>query len=230
MLVRTVSLLSLPSIPSVGPMDVALFLAGVLLPVGLYLVAQRTAGFSVQDAAVVMLGVFALGSVLYAVQQGLIPTSMTIPTVSLTDVLLFVIGGAIPISLYALAGQTRNVSRSDAVLVIGGLLVLVLLVMVYDTGLLSVSLPSIAIPMIDLPTVTFTEQLMLIVALSIPITIFKIGQLTRIIKWVDVTVAMGLMIVPTVIILGLGGYVESATATAAMGILLAHAIGIIVVD
>lgn len=81
-----------------------------------------------------------------------------------------------------------------------------------------------------IPNFTMPELLAIIVSTTIPLAAYQVIQLTRVIKWSDVVVFIGLALIPSAAILGLLSHLSGAAVTGLAGIMTAHALGIIDTD
>lgn len=152
---------------------------------------------------------------------------MALPLVSLPSLslpvlaVLLVLAIAIPVAFYMwTAGQSDNPGGAVVPsLLIGAVLVTVVALLALSSfGL---------VPTVTLPALTITEWAMVLAAATVPVIVYKITRMTRVVNWFDVAVAMALMIIPAVVVLGLHGAISGAAATGLIGIMVAHALGII---
>lgn len=81
-----------------------------------------------------------------------------------------------------------------------------------------------------LPTITFAEWLQILVAISVPLVMYRITEMSQVLKWTDMVTAMGLVVTPVVVILGIQGVLGGTAIVAILSAIMLSALGIIVTD
>lgn len=80
------------------------------------------------------------------------------------------------------------------------------------------------------PTVTYRQVMQVLVALSLPIVMYRVTQMSMVLKWQDVTVAMALVTAPIVVILGLQGVLGGTSIVGVLSAIMLSSLGVIVTD
>lgn len=83
---------------------------------------------------------------------------------------------------------------------------------------------------LTIPTITHSQWLQIIVATSVPLVMYRITQMTKVITWIDITVAIGLVLTPFVVILGLQGVLGGASSIGILSAVMLSSLGVIVTD
>ncbi|WP_440989019.1 hypothetical protein [Haloarchaeobius baliensis] len=81
-----------------------------------------------------------------------------------------------------------------------------------------------------LPTVTHSELIQLIVAVSVPYAMYRITQMSQVLTWPDIAVTLALVMTPVVVVLALQGVLGGAAVIGILSALLLNSLGVIVVD
>lgn len=80
------------------------------------------------------------------------------------------------------------------------------------------------------PTVTHRQLLQVLVALTVPMVMYRITRMTAVLNWRDVTVAMGLVMAPLVVLLALNGVVGDGVVTGILSAIALSSLGVIDTD
>lgn len=149
-------------------------------------------------------------------------------TPSLLDVVLFLAGITIPVSIYLVGRLHNDVTMQHVGIAITAVFLLTLGGLALS-GILSEDVLGMT-PSNLLPGASMAEVISIILATTIPLAAYQVIQLTRVIQWSDVVVFIGLTLLPAAAILALMGAMSGAAVTGIIGILTAHSLGIIDTD
>lgn len=86
------------------------------------------------------------------------------------------------------------------------------------------------LPAVTLPVITHSQWLQILIALSVPYVMYRITRMSTVLSWVDVAVALALVMTPVVAILGLQGVLGGASVVGILSALMLNSLGAIVVD
>lgn len=176
---------------------------------------------------------FVKGSIEMVFQSLALLSLPSVPTVPIAVIVVALVGLAIPVGLALLAQRTDVLTIRQAAGIVAGLVIVTVAYLVIQGGLPSITLPAFSLdglPTIPIPDIGLTELLAMIIATTIPIAAYQIIQLTRVVKWFDVVVFIGLTLLPAAAVLGLMHRMSGAAFTGITGIMTAHALGIIDTD
>jgi len=80
------------------------------------------------------------------------------------------------------------------------------------------------------PTVTYRQVMQILIAVSVPLVMYRVTRMSMVLKWQDITVAMGLVTVPIVVILGLQGVLGGTSIVGVLSAIMLSSLGVIVTD
>jgi len=81
-----------------------------------------------------------------------------------------------------------------------------------------------------LPTITQVQLVQILVAISVPYVMFRITQMSQVITWVDLAVAIGLVTTPITVILAFQGILGGASSVGILSAIMLSSLGVIVTD
>lgn len=83
---------------------------------------------------------------------------------------------------------------------------------------------------IPFPQITHREWLQILVAISVPMVMYRVTKMSQVLTWVDITITMGLVMTPIVFILALQGILNGAAVIGILSAIMLSSLGIIVTD